>query len=474
MPGGLVGLDAHAADLEAFLNGLVAEAAKAGSSPSSASSASSGADDDRPASGSGSGSNPRKAQGLVKVKKRADGPVKLLVIYGPSSCGKSTLAEVALERTGFVKFRPAPGSQGASLFGSALDFCKSSVSGVGDMMRGSSAVRGKALLIYDALGAGTKYSVGALADEIRAVLRTKKPPWPVVLVATSQGTPGKSSDLSRSADARMEVAHPGWKDCNARLQELFGGEEGLSPERLLAGAKKAAGGGMVASLTAAYNPHATGKGPRENKAPPMYSGFFEKVGWAVARANEPPDSETYREIHSAISNEPALAALVLRESYRPNARACFSGHCSGASLPVDSGPLAEAKRRLAYMSLANGVEEFRGSEGMASETAAAAFEGMAAHTDPEAELSFPMSYTVASARSNSMQRGPGRPPRPGGCPRPNAAAKIASPSTGSDDEESEADPVCVSPWAACNATVARYATRRLDGALLGLRQSNIK
>ena len=563
-PGGLVGLDAHAADLEAYFDALVGEVApgrgatravETGAQPSAQASA-------QPSAQPGGG---RKAAGLVKVKKRACGPVKLLVIYGPSACGKRTLAEAALDRAGFVQFRPAHGSQGPALFGSALDFCKSSVSGVAEMMRGASApVRGKALLIYDSLGGGTRYSAGALADEIRAALRGKNPPWPVVLVATTQASPGKSGDLSRSADARLEVPHPGWRECHRRLVELFCGEAArgeaprgdatgcLTPERLLAGAKRAAGGGMVASLTAAYNlsdpisvavtgrdaavtapedagsrqdaavtapddarsaPKAveTGRGP-VHRAPPMYSGFFEKVRWAISRANEPPDSETYRQVHSAISNEPALAALMLRETYSPHrqsvqapqgpkgtqARSPLSPPPSGppqrarrgrgtsakpSPRPVEN-PLAEAKRRLAYMSLANGVEEFRGSEGMASEMAAAAFEGMAAQTDPETELSFPMSYTVASARSNSIQRGPGRPPRPGGCPREDRAADKTQGSAGEGDgggdgetEQGEGEGACcgergASPWAACNATVTRFATRRLDGALLGLKPAS--
>jgi hypothetical protein len=347
----------------------------------------------------------------------------------------------------------------------------------------------------------------------------------VVLVATTQASPGKSGDLSRSADARLEVPHPGWRECHRRLVELFCGEEAggeaaggeatgcLTPERLLVGSKRAAGGGMVASLTAAYNlsapiavpgsgQDAAGSAPKDegpvHRAPPMYSGFFEKVRWAISRANEPPDSETYRHVHSAISNEPALAALMLRETYSPPRQPVQSRRAPRGAQPTrpplspppnrarrgrgssakpsplsGSDPLAEAKRRLAYMSLANGVEEFRGSEGMASEMAAAAFEGMAAQTDPETELSFPMSYTVASARSNSIQRGPGRPPRPGGCPREDRAADKEKGSAG----DGGGDGACggeqgASPWAACNATVTRFATRRLDGALLGLKPAS--
>jgi hypothetical protein len=199
----------------------------------------------------------------------------------------------------------------------------------------------------------------------------------------------------------------------------------------------------------------------------MYSGFFDKVKWAISRANEPPDSETYRQIHAAISNEPALAALILRETYSP-------ARPPGAKRIPRDDPLAEAKRRLAYMSLANGVEEFRGSEGMASEMAAAAFEGMAAQTDPGTELSFPMSYTVASARSSSIQRGPGRPPRPGGCPRDATAAQKGKRSENDGSGEGDSDQgggVCESPWGVCSATVTRFATRRLDGALLGYKPS---
>jgi hypothetical protein len=167
-PGGLVGLDAHAADLEAYLDALVREVAPGRGETRAVETGA------QPSAQPGGG---RKAAGLVKVKKRACGPVKLLVIYGPSACGKRTLVEAALDRAGFVQFRPAHGSQGPALFGSALDFCKSAVSGVAEMMRGASApVRGKALLIYDSLGGGTRYSAGALADEIRAALRGKNPP----------------------------------------------------------------------------------------------------------------------------------------------------------------------------------------------------------------------------------------------------------------------------------------------------------
>jgi hypothetical protein len=329
---------------------------------------------------------------------------RMVVIHGPPGAGKTSVAEVCLARAGFTVHRPLSAAPARDVIRSAVDFSLSA--GGHYCLTGGVRPAGKAILVDDVLSVGAKHSPASMLAEIRAALLPRQAPLrPVVLIACSNGLPGKTSEVGKVMEVAFAVSHPPPEACAARLTAMF---PAIPRIRVVEACRRAEGGGMVASITALFACD-DGTEAARSGAPPMYASFFERVRWAMRASSRPPDASTFRAVHGAISNEPALAAMILRDTNCPS-------DASGAT----------PEARLAYMRASDGVELFRGNEGLASEVAAAAFELMALRTNPEAEIRFPGSYSVASARSACATRAAAtaklRPGAIGGCNPPALTA----------------------------------------------------
>ena len=382
--GGLVGLDVQASELSGYLSSLVEEARGGWKGAP-----------ENPSRRSSKKQKPGAEKRETVPRRPTEGPIRLVLVHGPPMSGKRSLSERAVRESGFEAHRPSHCAHAREVFDGVLDFCKSSAPGVDRMISGGAKVIGKAVMIFDCLSSSRKYSLTGLVDALRGAMARKLPPWPIVVVATCQVCPGKSSSVTRACDAVIEVSHPGPDDCFRHLTRMFSRRDGgvgepLDEVRLRRACDSEAGGGVVASLTEYYSPRE--RSGEESRCPPLYSGFVDSVEWALRRSREPPEADTFAQVSSAISNEPALAALILREAPDPPP-------------PRPTSGIERARSRLAYMSLSDGVEALRGFDGMSTEVAAASFEMMAVSTSAAPPLPFPRSFSMASARRQYIKSG---------------------------------------------------------------------
>lgn len=283
----------------------------------------------------------------------------LVLLRGPPGSGKTSAAEDALARFGYSVYRA--GAESVPLeIRKIKKFC-ATTSTVADLLSGA-ARRPRAVLVDDALDGR---SVCSLFDALRSAGAR-------VLVVASVGRSAKAPDVQRRASA---VVRFGYVDA-ALLERLLAGDNpGEDPVRVRRCASASGGCVPRARQLLAAERYGT---VAEPSARGVDTTIFDDVERALRMREE---GRPYADVERAISNEPSMAALVLR-----------------SSLPAP-GPATRAAFR--DMSRVPGGDWFSAACSTAVFVRTARAEGCGGGHEARA---FPRCYTTLSSRATNARR----------------------------------------------------------------------
>lgn len=219
----------------------------------------------------------------------------LLLLTGPPGSGKTTLAEWALKSAGYVVYRSSSEESTARETAHVLKFCRSAHSV--DVMLAGGARRRRAVFVDDCLPDAK--SISTVYNAIKAARAD-------VLMIGCIGRSVKAPEVRRRASLAVSVPYPPCGAVASLLRERFGDE--ITAE---AGARCAeAAGGCVPKAVQLARGELYGTRARES-ARAVDSTIFDDVarGFRMVSAGC-----RFKDVEAAVSNEPSMAAMILRES----------------------------------------------------------------------------------------------------------------------------------------------------------------
>lgn len=221
--------------------------------------------------------------------------LKLLLLSGPPGSGKTTLVEQALKSSDYTVYRSSAEESTARETAQILKFCRTAHSV--DTMLARGTKRRRAVFVDDCLPDAK--SISTVYDAL------KKAGCRVLLVA-SIGRSVKAPEVRRRAALIVAVPYPSRRACASLLRAQFGDQ--ISKEAAKRCAEAA--DGCVPKAISLTRGELYGTVAKES-ARGVDTTIFDDVARGFSMA---ASGRRFKDVEVAISSEPSMSAMILRES----------------------------------------------------------------------------------------------------------------------------------------------------------------